>query len=301
MAVLRCAGIQAEGPFSMSEPKDKFRPERAEDMLAARREFLQVFKRGAEFTEELLKENERLRFRVAELEARPNPDATRDNALVKEMLEKIQRLEAERQELTRRFQEVEAENKDFASRYVEIENENNNLLNIYVASYQLHSTLDFQQVLQIITEIVLNFVGAEKFCIGLVDERTFEFKPLLAEGFPRDAAAMVTGKQGIIGQVVASGEPHFTEQVDNLSEEIDIPNPAVCIPLKIKDRVLGVISIYKFLAQKRRLAHVDYELFTLLAGHAATAIFSAKLYTESKRKLNTIQGLIDLVTSERSG
>ena len=31
-------------------------------------EFLQAFKKGAEFTHELLKENERLRFRVLELE-----------------------------------------------------------------------------------------------------------------------------------------------------------------------------------------------------------------------------------------
>jgi hypothetical protein len=85
--------------------------------------------------------------------------------------------------------------------------------------------------------------------------------------------------------------------VESAPASFDINDPKVCIPLKIKERVLGVILIYAFLSQKKRLAHVDYELFTLLAGHAATAIFSAKLYTESKRKLNTIQGLIDLVTS----
>jgi hypothetical protein len=42
---------------------------------------------------------------------------------------------------------------------------------------------------------------------------------------------------------------------------------------------------------------VDYELFTLLAGHAATAIFSAKLYSESERKLSTIQSFIGLLSS----
>ncbi len=31
-------------------------------------EFLQVFKKGEEFTQELLKENEKLRYRVAQLE-----------------------------------------------------------------------------------------------------------------------------------------------------------------------------------------------------------------------------------------
>ena len=35
-----------------------------------------------------------------------------------------------------------ARTRQFAERYVEIEEENNNLANLYVASYQLHSTLD---------------------------------------------------------------------------------------------------------------------------------------------------------------
>lgn len=75
----------------MSDPKEK---SRTEDLNAARREFIQAFKRGAEFTEELLKENERLRFRNAELEARLNSGSTGvDDSLVKELLEKVRRLE----------------------------------------------------------------------------------------------------------------------------------------------------------------------------------------------------------------
>jgi hypothetical protein len=42
---------------------------------------------------------------------------------------------------------------------------------------------------------------------------------------------------------------------------------------------------------------MDYELFTLLAGHAATAIFSAKLYSASERKLSTLQGFLDMLKS----
>ena len=40
---------------------------------------------------------------------------------------------------------------------------------------------------------------------------------------------------------------------------------------------------------------MDYELFTLLAGHAATAIFSAKLYSTSTRKLSTLQGFLEML------
>ena len=45
------------------------------------------------------------------------------------------------------------------------------------------------------------------------------------------------------------------------------------------------------------LSAVDYELFSLLAAHAATAIFSSKLYSQSERKLNTIQSFLDLLTT----
>ena len=41
---------------------------------------------------------------------------------------------------------------------------------------------------------------------------------------------------------------------------------------------------------------LDEELFALLAGHAATAILAAQLHGQSTRKLNTMQGLIELLT-----
>jgi transcriptional regulator with GAF, ATPase, and Fis domain len=254
----------------------------------------QIVKRGAEFTEELLKDNERLRYRVAQLESRQSGSA--DDSLVRELLGKVRRLEAERNEVVKRFAEVEAENKDFASRYVEIENENNNLLNIYVASYQLHSTLDFQEVLQIITEIILNFVGAEVFAIGLISEADGALRPLIAEGVDRDELAMLPTREGVIGDVIKSGEPVFVDDFE--SRPMVAAAPGICVPLKIKGEVIGVVLIYRFLQQKTQLAPVDHELFTLLAGHAATAIFASKLYTDSRRKLTTIQGFIDLMTSE---
>ena len=90
------------------------------------------------------------------------------------------------------------------------------------------------------------------------------------------------------------GESYFVPEVNGYPR--DFANPMVCIPLKIKEHVIGVLAIYKLLIQKKQFAAVDYELFTLLAGHAATAIFSSRLYSDSERKLSTIQGFIDLLT-----
>lgn len=257
-------------------------------------EFLQVFKKGAEFTQDLLKENERLRYRLLELEKPRMAGEAAPAVEVRKLAERVADLEQEKMEILDRIRQVEQENQDFAARYLEIENENSNLANLYIASYQLHSTLDFREVLQIITEIIINLIGAEEFAIMLLDEKTSELQAVAAEGVEcRDIPHVRVGK-GVIGQVASSSENYFVDDVQGYQR--DLANPMVCIPLKIKDHVIGVLVIYKLLMQKKQFAPVDYELFTLLAGHAATAIFSSRLYSESERKLTTIQGFIDLLT-----
>ena len=62
--------------------------------------------------------------------------------------------------------------------------------------------------------------------------------------------------------------------------------------------MIGVLTINKLLVQKTAFTTMDYELFTLLAGHAATAIFSAKLYSTSERKLTTLQGFLDMLKTQ---
>ena len=115
------------------------------DLFERASEFLAMFRRGAEFTRELVEENARLRRKLLDVETRQN-DAAQDpkewDRLREELLERIQGLESEHQDALERLQSLEAENRQFAQRFLEIEEENNGLANLYVASYQLHSTLD---------------------------------------------------------------------------------------------------------------------------------------------------------------
>ena len=259
-------------------------------------EFMQVFKKGAEFTQELLRENERLRCRILEMENVQNasPAVLNDTGETLRLRQRIAELESEKAEILEKIRQIEEENKDFANRYVEIESENNNLANLYIASYQLHSTLDFPEVLQIIIEIVINLIGAEIFAIMLFDEKTRILEAVATEGVNREDVPKVSMGEGIIGEVATSGDNYFVPDLDRY--EMDMHNPMVCIPLKIKEQCIGVLVIYKLLLQKKAFADVDFELFTLLAGHAATAVFSSRLYSDSERKLNTIQGFLDLLT-----
>jgi transcriptional regulator with GAF, ATPase, and Fis domain len=255
-------------------------------------EFLEIFRKGEEFTKEILRENEKLRFRIAQLEGTVQKPG--DEAKVRTYEERIKKLENEIDAITERYRKVEEENKDFATKYVEVEEINNALANLYVASYQLHSTLDFDEVLRIILEIVVNLIGAEIFVVLLIDDKSNDIVPVSAEGVALAAVPKARIGEGIIGFVAKEGESYFAADMSK-GGDVAKGEPIVCIPLKIKEHVIGAIAIFSLLTQKEGFTNVDYELFNLLAGHAATAIFSARLYTQSERKLTTIQSFLELL------
>jgi nitrate/nitrite-specific signal transduction histidine kinase len=265
------------------------------DLFAKGEEFLSLFNRGARFTKEILRENERLRDELLRVEDRQQTAARTPEDWGKlrgELLERIESLEQEYQTVRERLHQVEEENQQFADRYLEIEEENNNLANLYVASYQLHSTLDLDEVLRIIIEIVINLVGAEVFAVYILDESTGELGVAASEGVPPSEFPGCVVGSGAIGKSLESAEPVCwqTDRSDDLTQ------PIVSIPLSVQNSPIGAIAIYSLLQQKDGFSELDHELFSVLGGHAATALFAARLYSQSERKLNTIQGFIDLLT-----
>ena len=266
----------------------------SDDPAKKSQEFFGMFLKAKEFTEELLKENERLRFKVAHLQAEGGGSApvSSDDA-VRGLQQRISELEDRLAQTETRYRKVEDENKEFADRYIEVEEQNNNLANLYVASYQLHSTLDYREVVRIVQEIVINLIGAEAFHLFMVSEKTGQLELESSEGQECPVPTITMG-EGRIGTAAKNGENYFADTVAH-QEPTPFDQPIAVIPLKFKETVIGVLTINKLLVQKTAFTTMDYELFTLLAGHAATAVFSAKLYSTSERKLTTLQGFLDML------
>ena len=266
----------------------------AHSLFSRGEEFLQFFSKGMHFTRELLRENERLRRRIAEIEQEQEAAARSPEDWEKlrgELVGRIHTLEEEFESCRERLAQVESENQHFAERYLEIEEENNNLANLYVASYQLHSTLDLDEVLKIVIEIVINLIGAEVFAVSLVDERGGELRAVAAEGAALDRFPAHALDAGPVGEALRSGRTACWDP----APPGDLTRPRVCVPLVVQGHPIGAILIYSLLQQKDGFTALDHELFTVLGGHAATAVFAARLYSQSERKLNTIQGFIDLL------
>ena len=267
------------------------KPEEILKLFTKSEELLEMFRKGRAFTEELMYENERLRYRIVQLE-KEKMDLS--GTLMKE----VERLKLDNGQMSQkleffegRFEQIEAENQDFAQRYVEVEEQNESLANLYVASYQLHSTLDPSEVVQCIKEILINMIGSEEFGLFVVDDETSElvlagYEGEIAQRLDRGRVAFGEGLEGIVAQ---AGQPFFTEESGDSGEV------CACIPLKIKERVVGVVAVYKLLPHKSELSSLDYKLLELLAGHAATALMSSKLYAVADRKLKTIEGFMSLL------
>ena len=267
--------------------------DRAEEPLA----------RAHAFAEKLLAENARLRRMLAEAHVSPGarapspPADERVRELERELADARARLASVPSAGGPKAHDAEALERDLAEtkrRLAELEEQNNNLANLYVASYQLHSTLDFKEVIAIVMEIVVNLVGAEVFCILLKDGVSGDLTVIAAEGMPRRPVDRIPLGEGILGTAAKTGEPYYRPAQEK--GEADFFHPLAAIPLKIKDHVIGVIAVNGLFPQKHGFSPVDYELFNLLAGHAATAIFSSKLYSESERRLGAIQSFLDLLT-----
>jgi hypothetical protein len=263
------------------KPKKKESTTEAADRPKAE-DFLQVFKRGVQFTEELLAENERLRYRVVRLEEenRSLAQQTMVSEAYADLLDQMKALEEERSTLLERFKSVEEETKDFKTRYREIEDENNRLANLYIASYQLNSTLDLKEVVRISFEIIINLVGSMDFALYIADGS--KLVPVCAEGRPLASLSLITMGKGSAGR--AARDRVLYVSGDDLTKA-SVDEPKVCVPLIVGDTMLGMFVVFSFLVQKTCITELDRELFKLLGGHAAMAIFAARLSMVADSKI----------------
>jgi len=189
----------------------------------------------------------------------------------------MQRYALERANLDRQLQAIEAEGRRYLQQYISVEQQNANLANLYVASFRLHSTLDRSEVVDGIKEIIVNLVGSEELAILEFDATRSHLELIGSFGIDEQRYRRVPAGRGIIGECLRSGEI-FVAPDAIPSAGSDGQAMIACIPLKVRDVVIGVIAIFRLLGQKNGIEELDRELFNLLATHAATALYSASLH-----------------------
>ncbi len=242
-----------------------------------REDFIEsFFRKGAEFASELIEELQDLRDASRRLEAENlelKHQLASDDA-IRELLAKIEHLEAEKKSLSSNARNAEEASQDYEGRYDELERELDAMANLYVASYQLHATLVPQEVLGTIEQLLAQLVGAASFAIFIRRDRGSEqmLEPVHAYHCPKAAGTRIAWGDGPVGEAAASGV-HFVAEPRNH----DGQTPLACVPMVLGDETIGVIVIYALFEQKNEFVDIDFELFKLLALHSASAIVGAGL------------------------
>lgn len=266
-----------------------------DDLKKERDAFIQqFFRKGAQFTEELLKESERLHDRIADLEhenGKLRAHLASDEA-IRDLIRKIEDLEREKQDLLSRSARAEAVKANFTQMYEEVEGELANFANLYVATSQLHSARSVRNVLRALKELLAQLLGAAAFAVYFVSDDGGELVAIATEGVEPAEVARIPAKKGPIGRVFTTGDLAFDQNRD--VSKLSIEDPVALIPLHLDGRVHGVIAIFGTLPQKTEFVSIDRELFKLLGAQVAPALVNARLFTDAGRKVPTIQAFVDL-------
>lgn len=160
------------------------------------------------------------------------------------------RAEHERQQqreqvLREQHDDLVAETRRLAEAQAAAEQRVGQLAQLQAALAQLHEASLPADVLTVIKEIVANLIGSEEMGIY---------------------ARQPDGSLSLLDGIGVDADQPGTES-----------DAIVSIPLRLDDRVVGLIALFKLLPQKSGIEPVDRELFALLSTHAARALHHAGL------------------------
>jgi GAF domain-containing protein len=201
-----------------------------------------------------------------------------------------------------------AANDSLPQRVEQLEHENYHLASMYVAGLQFHSARTLPEVLQTITEILLNFVGIGAFTLFVVDEERQVLFALAREGGDLEACAEVGvndsgasvgaagpagpagagsgpiggsgptgGATGPIAAMIQRARP-WTRGDPAYADD----NAIMYLPLVSNRRLVAVLRLESFLAQKPGFDDNDFSLLSMISEHAGIAIETAWIRAHAK-------------------
>jgi len=152
---------------------------------------------------------------------------------------------------------------------------------------KITSTLDFEEVLDLIVDSLSNLVSYDAAGILLVDERTGTLRQMATRGYDRDMLEKFPLKinQGISGQVIQTKKASIISDVSKSAYYFPSrpeTKSQITVPLFSGEDVIGVLVL-----ESNKLNHFiqsDLKRLTAFASLASIAIDNAKLYEDSLRK-----------------
>ena len=277
-----------------------------EDTSSPEASLQDFFGRGEVFVRQLIAENERLRGELHE--AHPGRDDLAGTSLLEALMIRVAELERDAANAVSNAAHAGADSSDspgnaiaLAQRVEQLEHENYHLASMYVAGLQFHSARTLAEVLQTITEILLNFVGIGAFTVFMLDEERQVLFPLAREGGDIEACGEVPvhpeeqgagSTMGPVAAMIQRGRP-WTRGDPAYADD----NAIMYLPLVSNRRLVAVLRLEAFLAQKPGFDDNDFSLLSMISEHAGIAIETAWIRAHAKAVALQRQAVEHLVSA----
>jgi adenylate cyclase len=166
----------------------------------------------------------------------------------------------------------------------------------------VNSTLEVDEVLQIVMDTIIRLMGAERGFMMLRDERG-EMTTRIARNWEQEAVNQneFAISRTIIQRVIDEGEAVLTTNAREDprfggQESIIVFNlrSILCVPLKVKSELIGVIYTDNRI-RTGIFSEADRDLLLSFADQAAVAIENARLFSSLKRSLEEVTELKSLM------
>lgn len=168
------------------------------------------------------------------------------------------------------------------------------LATIHRVSSIIASTLNLDEVLQIISTQAVHLSGAERSCIFELDAEHQRLHVIAHYGLDNATARSMQLDVGqcCAGRTVQTGRPRMDVDCMNADEHCVLHcdpfvssevHSVLCVPLQVKQKILGCICIYS--NHRHLLNQEQMQLVVTFANEAAIAIDNARLYEETRRGL----------------
>ncbi|MBI5417972.1 HD domain-containing protein [Candidatus Poribacteria bacterium] len=224
----------------------------------------------------------------------------------KHIIDNKMELNASYEQLNERVKEIEMTNTQITNLYEEVEKTNIQLSNKVKALSILHevgnainSVHDLNKLLNFIIICATEELHSDNGSIMILNKDKNELEVKIAKGLDKETirASRVKVGEGISGWVAKAGDPLL---INNIYEDPRFANASrnkypsksfLSVPLKIKEKIIGVIN----LNNKRfneEFTQDDLEFLMTLANHAAISIENAQLYRNIRKSyFDTISAL----------
>jgi DNA-binding response OmpR family regulator len=159
---------------------------------------------------------------------------------------------------------------------------------IYELSREMALSLSVERVAEVVLDIVERVLEFETCNLMMVDKEQEELYLLAERGTGGEASLRLSlsGEEGITVAVLHSVEPVYVPDVHQDPRYVELragTRSELAVPLKVRDRVIGVLDVES--AEVDTFSQADVKLLSSLAAQAAVAMENARLYERAQQEI----------------